>query len=120
MPGFGDNPNTEDEEDGMFTQDMVKAVACYEATLSGDRVAGCRTPIPASDDEATTTTTTAASDATTTTTTEEPCALLLHPLAGLAWDPQIRASLATPVSLVVLIGPLYLLVGPNLRPRLKP
>ncbi|HEY9558779.1 MAG TPA: cytochrome c [Acidimicrobiales bacterium] len=72
MPGFGDNPNTEDEEDGMFTQDMVKAVACYEATLSGDRVAGCRTPIPASDDEATTTTTTAASDATTTTTTEEP------------------------------------------------
>src|SRR3546814_14316554 len=68
MPGFGDNPNTEDEADGMFTQDMVKAVACYEATLSGDRVAGCRTPIPASDDAATTTTTTAASDATHTTT----------------------------------------------------
>src|SRR3546814_7703187 len=72
MPGFGDNPNTEDEEDGMFTQDMVKAVACDEATLSGDRVAGCRTPIQASDDEAKTTTTKEASDATTTTHTEEP------------------------------------------------
>src|SRR3546814_4060663 len=55
MPGFGDNPNTEDEEDGMFTQDMVKAVACYEATLSGASAAGCRTPIPASDDGAPTT-----------------------------------------------------------------
>src|SRR3546814_20850447 len=117
MPGFGDNPNTEDEEDGMFTQDMVKAVACYEATLSGDRVAGCRTPIPASDDEATTTTTTAASDATTTTTTEEPCAMLLHTLAGIAWDPQIRGFLATAVGVVVLMGSVYLLVGTNLGSR---
>src|SRR3546814_3801165 len=72
MPGFVDNSNTEDEEDGMFTEDKVKAVACYAATLSADRVAGCRTAIQASDDEATTTTTTAASDATTTNTTANP------------------------------------------------
>src|SRR3546814_13355731 len=103
MPGFGDNPNTADEEDGMFTQDMVKAVACYEATLSGDRVAGCRTPIPASDDEATTTTTTAASDATTTTPPEPPCTQLLHTLAGTACAPTHRGRRPTPLRRVVVL-----------------
>lgn len=34
MPGFGDNPNTEDaEDDGMFSADMIAAVARYEANL---------------------------------------------------------------------------------------
>jgi cytochrome c553 len=34
MPSFGDNPNTEDvENDGMLTQDMVAAIARYEASL---------------------------------------------------------------------------------------
>jgi hypothetical protein len=34
MPGFGDNPNTEDvEKDGMLTQDMLHAIARYESSL---------------------------------------------------------------------------------------
>jgi mono/diheme cytochrome c family protein len=34
MPGFGDNPNTEDVEgDGMLTPEMIAAIARYEATL---------------------------------------------------------------------------------------
>lgn len=34
MPGFGDNPNTENvENDGMMTQDMIEAIARYEASL---------------------------------------------------------------------------------------
>lgn len=74
MPGYGDNPNTEDEEgDGMFTEDMIRAVACYEASLGGERVAGCRSPVADTSEEAdasTTTTTTAASGATTTTSEE--------------------------------------------------
>ncbi len=42
MPGFGDNPNTEDDEtDGMFTDGMLRAVALYEASLGeGDAAAG--------------------------------------------------------------------------------
>lgn len=42
MPGFGDNPNTEDDEtDGMFTDGMIRAVALYEASLGeGDAAAG--------------------------------------------------------------------------------
>jgi mono/diheme cytochrome c family protein len=36
MPGFGDNPNTEAEEDGMFTDKMIEAVAKYEASLEGE------------------------------------------------------------------------------------
>jgi len=37
MPGFGDNPNTEDaDNDGMFTAAMLAAVARYEASLSGE------------------------------------------------------------------------------------
>jgi mono/diheme cytochrome c family protein len=34
MPGFGDNPNTEEiEGDGMFTPEMIAALARYEASL---------------------------------------------------------------------------------------
>jgi mono/diheme cytochrome c family protein len=34
MPGFGDNPNTEETEgDGMLTPDMIAAIARYEASL---------------------------------------------------------------------------------------
>jgi cytochrome c553 len=34
MPGFGDNPNTEDvEDDGMMTPEMIEAIARYEASL---------------------------------------------------------------------------------------
>jgi mono/diheme cytochrome c family protein len=34
MPGFGDNPNTEDVDgDGMMTADMIEAIARYEASL---------------------------------------------------------------------------------------
>jgi mono/diheme cytochrome c family protein len=37
MPGFGDNPNTKDiPDDGMYTDGMLRAVACYEATLGDD------------------------------------------------------------------------------------
>lgn len=57
MPGFGDNPNTEDvPEDGMYTHEMVCAVARYAATLQGGDA-----PLP----EVPTTT---APPATTTTT----------------------------------------------------
>jgi mono/diheme cytochrome c family protein len=36
MPGFGDNPNTEDVEgDGMLTPEMIAAIARYEASLTG-------------------------------------------------------------------------------------
>lgn len=56
MPGFGDNPNTEEEGDGMFTDGMIQAVAEYEAHLGED-------------DETTTST---APAAPTTTTTQEP------------------------------------------------
>jgi mono/diheme cytochrome c family protein len=61
MPGWGDNPNTEDEDqnDGMLTEGMLRAVAEYEASLSG-----------APDDAEAGTTTTA--PATPTTTSQEP------------------------------------------------
>lgn len=36
MPGFGSDPNTEVDHDGMFTQDMVCSVALYVAGLSED------------------------------------------------------------------------------------
>jgi mono/diheme cytochrome c family protein len=58
MPGYGDNPNTEDvPDDGMFTADMLKAVAEYEQSL-GPSTGGTGVPAPAEE--------------TTTTTTEEP------------------------------------------------
>ena len=69
MPSFGDNPNTLLEQtDGMFTQDMLAAVAVYEANLHLD---GRGNDLPSGSegaahtfDEATTTTT----SSTTTTT----------------------------------------------------
>jgi mono/diheme cytochrome c family protein len=72
MPGFGDNPNTEDvEDDGMFTEEMLQAVAVYEANLhldgQGDTVPGGGQDQPFTVADATTTTTTVAS----TTSTEE-------------------------------------------------
>jgi mono/diheme cytochrome c family protein len=37
MPGFGDNPNTlEATDDGMFTEEMLQAIAVYEANLHLD------------------------------------------------------------------------------------
>jgi mono/diheme cytochrome c family protein len=66
MPGFGDNPNTlEANDDGMFNDGMLRAVACYEATLGGGSA-----PDGCPGGSAATTTTTAPSGATTTTTTE--------------------------------------------------
>lgn len=82
MPGFGDNPNTEDvEDDGMFTEGMLQAVARYEASLTesgSEGSEGASTSTTEADAGATTSTsttaTTAASSGTggTTTTTEEP------------------------------------------------
>jgi mono/diheme cytochrome c family protein len=61
MPGFGDNPNTEEEPaDGMFNDGMLRAVALYEASLGDDAA-------EAGDEAEPTTTTTAAAAATTTT-----------------------------------------------------
>ena len=73
MPGFGDNPNTEDDDsDGQFTREMIEAVAVYEANLhldgSGDALPGGVEQRPFTRNDATTTTTTAASS----TTAEEP------------------------------------------------
>lgn len=75
MPGFGDNPNTEDEaqDDGMFTDGMLRAVALYEASLGE----GTADPDPVSGTGTGTTTTTptgsgGAGANPTTTTTEEP------------------------------------------------
>ena len=69
MPGFGDNPNTlEEQSDGMFTADMLAAIAVYEANLhldgDGDELPGGAPASPHTFDEATTTTTT---PSTTTT-----------------------------------------------------
>jgi hypothetical protein len=44
--------------------------------------------------------------------------MLLHTLAGIAWDPQIRGFLAFAVGVVVLIGSVYLLLVTNLGLRL--
>ena len=44
--------------------------------------------------------------------------MLLHTLAGIAWDPQIRGFLATAVGVVVLMGSVYLLLVTNLGTRL--
>lgn len=71
MPGFGDNPNTEDvEDDGMFTEGMLEAVARYEASLTEG---GSDDTTSTTGGSTSTTATTAASSGTggTTTTTEE-------------------------------------------------
>ena len=44
--------------------------------------------------------------------------MLLHTLAGIAWDPQIRGFLATLVGVVVLMGSVYLLLVTNIGARL--
>jgi cytochrome c553 len=36
MPGFGDNPNTEEADDGMMTMEMVEAIARYVESLGED------------------------------------------------------------------------------------
>lgn len=62
MPGFGDDPNTEEVEgDGMLTPQMICALATYVTTLNGDD--------PPSPD--TTTTTTAPTTTTTVAAGEE-------------------------------------------------
>ena len=43
---------------------------------------------------------------------------MLHLIAGIAWDPQIRGFLAVAVGVVVLMGSVYLLLGTNLGSRL--
>ena len=47
---------------------------------------------------------------------------MVHLLAGIAWDPQIRGFLAVAVGVVVLMGSVYLLLVTNLgvAPRLPP
>ncbi|MFZ6005845.1 MAG: c-type cytochrome [Actinomycetota bacterium] len=70
MPGFGDNPDDDDdphddaEDDGMFTDGMLKAVACYEASLGGEPVEGCDTTDPSSPSSS-------SSTSSTSTTTQE-------------------------------------------------
>lgn len=44
--------------------------------------------------------------------------MLLHTLAGIAWDPQIRGFLALGVGVVVLMGSVYLLLVTNIGLRL--
>jgi mono/diheme cytochrome c family protein len=72
MPGFGDNPNTTEADqlaDGMYSPEMLAAVATYEANLhddgSANNLPGGATEAPFSYDMATTTTT---APSTTTTT----------------------------------------------------
>lgn len=43
---------------------------------------------------------------------------MLHLLAGIAWDPQIRGILSVAVGIVVLMGSIYLLLSTNLGSRL--
>ncbi len=43
---------------------------------------------------------------------------MVHLLAGIAWDPQVRGFLAVLVGVVVLLGSVYLLLGTNLGSRL--
>jgi hypothetical protein len=44
--------------------------------------------------------------------------MLLHTLAGIAWDPQLRGFLALAVGVVVLMGSVYLLLVTNIGLRL--
>lgn len=43
---------------------------------------------------------------------------MLHTLAGIAWDPQLRGILATAVGVVVLMGSVHLLLATNVGNRL--
>ena len=44
--------------------------------------------------------------------------MLLHTLAGIAWDPQLRGFLAVAVGVIVLPGSVYLLLSTNIGARL--
>jgi hypothetical protein len=44
--------------------------------------------------------------------------MLVHTLAGIGWEPQIRGFLTLGVGVVVLMGSVYLLLGTNLGTRL--
>jgi hypothetical protein len=44
--------------------------------------------------------------------------MLLHTLAGIAWDPQLRGFLAVAVGIIVLPGSVYLLLSTNIGARL--
>lgn len=72
MPGFGDNPDDkadlkdDADGDGMFTDGMIRAVACYEASLGGDAIPDCVSSAEAAAAAK------AAAASTTTTTTKGP------------------------------------------------
>src|ERR687898_343179 len=52
MPGFGDNPNTEEVEgDGMMTPEMLEAIARYEASLPGAETTSNAPPAPAESED---------------------------------------------------------------------
>jgi hypothetical protein len=76
MPGYGDNPNTEDvDNDGMWTPEMICAAAQYVSTLRGGEGSSGDVPtttVPPSTTTTTTqpTTTTTSGDSESTTTTE--------------------------------------------------
>ena len=120
MPGFGDNPDDDDDltddapDDGMFTADMIEAVARYEASLGGERAGHRR-----------------AADRVWVRGRGRlrlrvghhhhhrgALSAMVHLLAGIAWDPQIRGFLAVGVGVVVLLGSVYLIVSTNLGARL--
>ncbi|MGQ0433599.1 MAG: c-type cytochrome [Microthrixaceae bacterium] len=73
MPGFGDNPDDKDdltddaEDDGMFTEGMLRAVACYEVALSGEAIPNCVEKAEASAEAAAA----AKAKSSTTTTTKD-------------------------------------------------
>lgn len=65
MPGFGDNPNTEDVEgDGMMSEEMLRAIANYEADLPAQPDTTDAPPAAEAAD--------AGAASTTTTSTTEP------------------------------------------------
>ena len=116
MPGFGDNPDDADDldddvpGDGMFTDEhdrRGRQVRGEPRRRTPSRSPALRRLVEALDDA-----------------TAEPTAdrgargAMLHLLAGIAWDPQIRGFLAVLVGVVVLMGSVYLLLGTNLGARL--
>lgn len=52
MPGFGDDPNTEASGDGMYTPEMICAVAQYVATLPADEATEGPVPTFSAEDDA--------------------------------------------------------------------
>lgn len=75
MPGFGDDPNTEAEGDGMLSIEMIEAIARYEASFPDDRAGEAEvddgdTPDDTAEATTTTSTPTAVAGGTTSTTLE--------------------------------------------------